>query len=82
MVGIFTCSFHTWWEPDGRVERIHSRGRHSQSGQAWHSTATDLCVMVMMKTVNGTHTSAHIHRVRITLGQVGHDVGRVVNFCE
>ena len=75
---IFTWSVHTWREPDGRMERVHGRRRHSQTGQTGHTTTAHLSVMMMKS--NGTHADSHVHGVRVAFGQVGHDVCRIINF--
>ncbi len=80
---IFTWSVHTWREPDGRVERVHGRRWHSQTGEPRHSTATDVtqtALRVVMVESDGAHAHTHVHGVRIGFGEVGHDVGRIINF--
>ena len=75
--GIFTCSVHTWRECDGRVEGVHGRRRH---GQSETDAAADAHLMVsVMQSDAHTDAHAHVHGVRITLGQVGHYVGRIFN---
>ena len=79
-MGIFTCAVHTWRESDGRVaERVHSRRRHGQAAD--QSDGADLVVVrVMVQADAHADAHAHVHGVRIALGQIGHDVGRVINF--
>ena len=77
----FTCSLHTWRKSDGGVERIHGGGWHRQSGQSDSAAHSDAQVLVVGVVQADAHTDAHadVHGVRVAFGQVGHDVGRVIN---
>lgn len=75
------CSLHTWRKSDGGVERIHGGGWHRQSSQSDSAAHSDAQVLVVGVVQADAHTDAHadVHGVRVAFGQVGHDVGRVIN---
>ena len=62
------------------MQRVHGRRRHRQTGQADAAAHSDAQILVV--SVVQAHTDAHsdVHGVRVTFGQVGHDVGRIINF--